>query len=156
MINTFSKPRKIKTISQFIGWEITYQNNSRANAKLAHFLSFLVRIMLFKNIMVYSSKTQFLLGLMWILNEYRVKILISIKPTVPITISPTFVAATALIEKKPCFHIPHKQTRSLIVRSLGIQSKIEGRTDNSLPSKHSRIILMIQITWMVNLFACMP
>lgn len=55
--------------------------------------------------------------------------------TFSIAISPTFVAATAHIEKNPWRQRPFRTTLSLSEKSFGINRNMEGLTDNNLPGK---------------------
>lgn len=47
--------------------------------------------------------------------------------------SPTLEAATAIIEKKPCFHCPFSTTLSFKQNKIGRRCNKFGRTDKSSP-----------------------
>lgn len=53
--------------------------------------------------------------------------------------SPTFVAATAMREKKPCLQQPFSTTRSFIQNNFGSRSKSDGRTESSKPELKNMI-----------------
>lgn len=66
-------------------------------------------------------------------------------------IDPTLVAPTAVIEKKPCFHLPKYTTLSLMLNRPATQFTIPGATLRSSPKIKWKIQINIKLLLVISI-----